>query len=241
MAPLIAHFLVLGSAAAAVLDLRQASGSEEPSATVEQIFQTSPQIYAGPTKTGTAPFLAQTNPAPFGMSYVANLPLETALPIQGNTNNDSIFQLVGQLSPYFPNPDGFGADEYPLPPGANITHVNLLHRHGARYPTGDSPVSTFGSKIENVTMNGTASWTGELSFLNDWTYNLGAEILVPRGRQELFDSGVTFYYNYGRLYSPDNKIIARTTTQDRMLKSAENFMAGVRSMFPETLTVLKCW
>lgn len=43
----------------------------------------------------------------------------------------------------------------------------------------------------------------------------------------LFDSGVLHRYLYGHLY-PQNgtKIIARTTTQDRMLKSAEYFMAG---------------
>ena len=46
-----------------------------------------------------APFLAQTNPAPFGneASFVPNSPLETALPISGNTQGASIFQLVGQL------------------------------------------------------------------------------------------------------------------------------------------------
>ena len=29
-----------------------------------------------------------------------------------------------------------------------------------------------------------AKFTGALSFLNSWSYNLGAEILVARGRQE---------------------------------------------------------
>ena len=52
------------------------------------------------------------------------------------------------------------------------------------------------------------------------------EILVAVGRQELFDSGVLHYYDYGHLYNTSTKIIARTTTQDRMLKSAEYFMAG---------------
>ena len=46
------------------------------------------------------------------------------------------------------------------------------------------------------------------------------------GRQELFDSGVLHSYMYSQLYNPHSKIIARTTTQDRMLKSAENFLAG---------------
>ena len=55
---------------------------------------------------------------------------------------------------------------------------------------------------------------------------LRAEILVPIGRQELFDSGVLHYYDYGHLYNTSTKIVARTTTQDRMLKSAEYFLAG---------------
>lgn len=77
-----------------------------------------------------------------------------------------------------------------------------------------------------MTRNGTATFDGLLSFLNTWSYKLGSEILVPKGRQELFDSGVLFYYNYAQLYNTSTKIIARTTTQDRMLKSAEYFMAG---------------
>lgn len=72
-----------------------------------------------------------------------------------------------------------------------------------------------------------AKFTGELSFLNDWIYQLGAEILVPIGKQELFNSGTLHYYQYGHLF-PNNgsKIIARSTTQDRMTKSAEYFLAG---------------
>ncbi|KPI34836.1 3-phytase A [Cyphellophora attinorum] len=214
---------IAGLASAAVLDNRQASSS----ASVEQIFQTFPQIFAGPTKTGSAPFLAETNPAAFGsLSYVPNTPLATALPIQGIQSGQNIFLLMGQLTPYQPNPVGFGSNEYSLPPGTNISQVHLLSRHGSRYPTGDSSVSSFGSKLHNITSNGTASWSGELSFLNSWTYKMGAEILVPKGRQELYDSGVLFYYNYGHLYNTSTKILARTTTQDRMLKSAENFMAG---------------
>ena len=61
--------------------------------------------HKGPTATGRAPFLAESNPAPFGAAtFIANHPLETAIPIIGNTKNASIFQLMGQLSPYFPNP-----------------------------------------------------------------------------------------------------------------------------------------
>jgi Histidine phosphatase superfamily (branch 2) len=200
------------------------------SATVPQYFQTSPELWAGPTATGRAPFLAQTNPISFAptATYVPNTPLETAVPIVGNTQNQSIFHLMGQLSPYFPNPIGFGVQEFPLPPGANIAQVQvrstktrygskrlmtpqMLSRHGSRYPTTGSNVEDFGRRIANAT--GTFEATGKLAFLNTWKYELGAEILVPRGRQELFESGILHYYNYGRLYNPNSKIIARTTTQ----------------------------
>jgi hypothetical protein len=218
-----------------------ASTSKPASSDIPQYFQTKPEIFAGqhihqafltqywyqkgPTPTGAAPFLAQTNPAPFtGASYIPNQPLETQVPIAGNTNGSNIFQNMGQLSPYFPNPKGFGVDEYALPPGAEIVQLNMLSRHGSRYPTTGSGAHQFGLKHKNMT---DAKYTGELSFLNDWIYQLGAEILVPIGKQELFNSGTLHYYQYGHLF-PNNgsKIIARSTTQDRMTKSAEYFLAG---------------
>lgn len=133
--------------------------------------------------------------------------------------------MMGQLSHYFPNPIGFGVDEYSLPSGAEIVQLNMLSRHGSRYPTTGTGAYVFGQK--HVNMTGKANYTGELSFLSDWTYKLGAEILVPVGKQELFDSGVLHQYMYGHLY-PNNgtKIIARSTTQRRMTESAEYFLAG---------------
>jgi len=181
--------------------------------------------HEGPTPTGVPAFLAQTNPAPFAsVSYIPPQPLETQVPISGNVNNSNIFQLFGQLSHYFPNPIGLGVNEYPLPAKANITTVYMLHRHGSRYPTTGSGAPTTGQKITNAT--GTFNATGALSFLNTWTYKLGAEILVPIGKQEMFDSGVLHQYLYGHLYPNNGKIIARSTTQDRMTQSAEYFLAG---------------
>ncbi|POS86286.1 phosphoglycerate mutase-like protein [Erysiphe pulchra] len=194
--------------------------------TVPQYFQTSPELWAGPTATGQAPFLAQTNPVSFAptISFVPNTPLETVIPIVGEKKDQNIFQLMGHLSPYFPNPDGFGVYEYPLPVDAKIAQVQVLSRHGARYPTTGDPIINFGQKISNL--KGKFKAKGSLAFLNDWKYKLGQAILVPRGRQELFSNGILHYYQYGQLYNTDTKIIARTTTQDRMLKSAENFLSG---------------
>lgn len=188
--------------------------------------------HAGPTPTGEPAFLAKTNPAPFfpGQTYVAPSPLETQVPIVGESAGaESIYNMHGQLSHYFPNPSGFGVEEYPLPTNATIVQLNMLSRHGARYPTKDSGVETLAAKVKNYTNGvlGDVTFTGNLSFLNDWSYKLGEEILVPVGKQELFDSGTLHQYQYGHLY-PNNgtKIVARSTTQDRMLKSAEYFLAG---------------
>lgn len=137
----------------------------------------------GPTATGDAAFLAETNPAPFpSKSYIPVSPLETQVPIEGNTNDANIFQLHGELSHYFPNPDGWGVEELPLPPRSNISYLHMLHRHGARYPTLRSPAPTLAERL--ATANGKFDELQPLAFLNSWTNKLGVEILVPIGKQE---------------------------------------------------------
>lgn len=186
-------------------------------------------MIAGNMVTGAAPFLAQTNPAPFAgqPTYVPNAPLETSQPIKGAPKGKSIFQKMGDLCPYFSPEEGFGVDEHPLPKGANITQAHMLQRHGARYPSSGEGHDTWAAGINNATRAGTV-FQGDLAFLNEWTYRLGKEVLVPRGRQELFDSGILNYYNYGHLHDKDtkHKLVIRTTLQSRMLESAENFLAG---------------
>ncbi|KAF2860705.1 phosphoglycerate mutase-like protein [Piedraia hortae CBS 480.64] len=194
------------------------------SSNLPDYFQTKPELFPGPTPTGDPAFLAQTNPAPFpSTTYIPPQPLETQIPIRGNDKNGNIFQLMAQLSHYFPNPDGFGVDEYKLPEEAKIVQLNMLSRHGSRYPTSDSGALVLAEKIGNHT----SKFTGELEFLNSWKSKLGADILVPVGKEELFESGTLHQYLYGQLYPNDgSKIIVRSTTQDRMTKSAEYFLAG---------------
>ena len=63
---------------------------------VPQYFQTSPELWAGPTATGRAPFLAQTRT--FEGTYVPNAPLQTQVPIVGvgrGGDEGSIFEMMG--------------------------------------------------------------------------------------------------------------------------------------------------
>ncbi|KAH6898591.1 histidine phosphatase superfamily [Thelonectria olida] len=200
------------------------SGSCPPPPDVPQYFQTSPELWAGATATGKPAFLAQTRVFNPTNTFIPNEPLQTAIPVEGQKEGkENIFANMGYLSPYHPSP-GFGVDEYPLPEGAEIVQVQMLSRHGARYPTPGSEVAELGELLANNSDN--IKTSGSLGFLNDWKYQLGYAILVPRGREELFQSGILHSYMYGSLYNPNTKLIVRTTTQDRMLKSAENWMAG---------------
>lgn len=162
-----------------------------------QYFQTSPQLWAGPTATGRPAFMAQTRVINPTATYVPNEPLQTSIPIEGmKPGNDSIFKMMGYLSPYSPSP-GFGVDEYPLPEGADIVQVQMLSRHGARYPTQGADVVQLGKRIADAGKAFTPK--DDLAFLKDWKYQLGSEILVPKGREELYNSGRLFR-SYFRFY-----------------------------------------
>lgn len=105
----------------------------------------------------------------------------------------------------------------------------LLYRHGARYPTSGAGPSTFSSKVANATKVG-FEVTGELEFLANWTYKLGAELLTPFGRSQNFQLGVEYRQLYGELlnnFTEQGALpVFRTESQDRMVKTAENFAAG---------------
>ena len=106
-------------------------------------------------------------------------------------------------------------------------------RHGSRYPSFGATTSKFADEIHAAANNATTGGfdaKGPLAFLNSWTYNLGAELLTPFGRQQLFVEGVAARLMYGHLlnnFTESNQLpLLRTESQDRMVKSAQNFAAG---------------
>ncbi|KAF8309680.1 phosphoglycerate mutase-like protein [Clavulina sp. PMI_390] len=193
--------------------------------------------YGGPTPTGVEAGVVATAP-----SY----PLHTGAPhllgavkqVQDGVVNASfdIFRHWGNLSPWYSVPSkSFGLDTTPdAPEGCSIDAMHLLHRHGARYPTNWASFAgpaSLARKLANATDSG-VDWeaSGSLSFLNDWTYKLGGELLTPFGRQQLYDLGVSMRLKYGYLlnnFTKQNALpVFRTESQDRMLYSALNFAIG---------------
>jgi len=81
--------------AAAVRNLLKEECPCRPS-DVPQYFQTSPELWPGPTATGNAPFLAQTVAFEPTGTYLPNDPLKTNMPIKGmKEGDDGIFKLMG--------------------------------------------------------------------------------------------------------------------------------------------------
>ncbi|EJD01856.1 phosphoglycerate mutase-like protein [Fomitiporia mediterranea MF3/22] len=182
--------------------------------------------FAGPTPTGDEAELVTT---------ATSLPkVADALPLLNpstfdNKSSFNVLQSLANLSPMF-SIDSLGLPKSSalIPAGCDITQVHLLFRHGARYPTLGSLPAAFATKLHNSTISGTGfTAKGKLKFLNTWPYKLGAEILTPFGRQQLFDLGVSFRVKYGELLKNFTSLpVFRTTSQERMLQSAANFAAG---------------
>ncbi|KZT22884.1 phosphoglycerate mutase-like protein [Neolentinus lepideus HHB14362 ss-1] len=191
--------------------------------------------YAGGTPTGAEPAVVATAPSYPIHSGAPHLvaPSSKKLSNSSSSSGFDLFKKWGNLSPWYSvGRDAFGLDSGPEPPETcRITGLHFLHRHGARYPT--SWTSYGGPAFFAKRLNDAAAgWnaTGDLEFMNKWTYKLGEEILTPFGRQQLFDLGVSIRMKYGFLlknFTETNTIpVFRTESQDRMLASALNFAIG---------------
>ncbi|KAJ3515274.1 hypothetical protein NLJ89_g1865 [Agrocybe chaxingu] len=182
--------------------------------------------FAGPTPTGDEANAIATAPSIAKVDSVFPL----VKPHASNTGSSSfdVLQNLGNLSPW-QSVASFGLpDTSPVvPKGCSLNQVHLLNRHGARYPTSDAPTSNFAANIHAAANGAGFTASGSLSFLNTWTYKLGAEILTPFGRSQLFNLGVGFRVKYGYLLKGFAKLpVFRTTSEERMFDSAIHFAAG---------------
>lgn len=161
-------------------------------------------------------------------------PIATSLP--GFTNKFNPFRHMGPLTPY--RSGEFGVDnarELHTPISSQgvcvLQQVHILHRHGARYPTSESPTELVKKLIQRNKVGGRITkFTGPLAFLNNYVYRLGKELLVPVGRHQLHQSGVNAAVDYGALVAADvdagKRMFVRAGSQQRIVDSAIAFMTG---------------
>ncbi|KIJ13340.1 hypothetical protein PAXINDRAFT_170615 [Paxillus involutus ATCC 200175] len=122
-------------------------------------------------------------------------------------------------SPYF------AAADYKLPPEhCEITQVNLLQRHGARFPTASSSRKM---KVPLQKLMDVTSYSDKtFEFLNTFEWDLGEADLIPRGAKEAFESGSEHYMRYKHLITSDQLPFVRASGGQRVIDSAANWTTG---------------
>ncbi|CAL1711253.1 unnamed protein product [Somion occarium] len=123
----------------------------------------------------------------------------------------------GQYAPWFP------VEKYKRPPkGCEITQVNILQRHGARYP---NSYDSYDESIKRL-MEADKFVDSKLDFLSEYEYDLEEEELLPFGASQSFGSGETVFRRYSHLVNAKNIPFVRSSGKSRAIHSATNWTVG---------------
>ncbi|KAF8212585.1 phosphoglycerate mutase-like protein, partial [Mycena galopus ATCC 62051] len=183
--------------------------------------------FAGPTPTGNEAYAIAT--APTTPKFDSVFPLVNPSTADSATDFD-VLHNFGNLAPWRSVDSswlGLPNASPQIPANCQLEQVHLVQRHGARYPTTGAPPSQFAAALHGLAGTTGVNVSGPLGFLATWEYQLGAEILTPFGRSQLFDLGVGFRVKYGELLKGFTEVpVWRTTSQGRMVDSALHFAAG---------------
>ncbi|KAL5487484.1 hypothetical protein ACEPAI_5592 [Sanghuangporus weigelae] len=121
-------------------------------------------------------------------------------------------------SPYFP------AAEYKNPPShCKVNQVNIIHRHGARFPTSDAGERIL-SAVQKL-LNATLFRDVRLHFLRHYTYDLGVADLIPFGAAQSYDSGQEAFLRYKDVIDSSNPFV-RASSAARVVDTANNWTSG---------------
>ncbi|CEJ55540.1 Putative Phytase PJ3 [Penicillium brasilianum] len=129
----------------------------------------------------------------------------------------------GQYSPYFSLADAGVSNT--VPEKCDVTFVQVLSRHGARYPTA-SKSKKYKALIQAIKANATA-FNGKTAFLSTYNYTLGSDDLTTFGEREMVSSGVKFYQRYKAL-ARDNVPFIRSADSSRVVESGRFFIQGLQ-------------
>ncbi|TFK51816.1 acid phosphatase [Heliocybe sulcata] len=117
------------------------------------------------------------------------------------------------------------AGEYVRPPKhCKVTQVNLLQRHGARYPSSDDPVEMEAAIFKLQAADEIKD--KKLEFIREHSYFLGQDDLIPLGAEQSFQAGSEMYERYGDLVSKNDLPFVRAAGQERVVDTARNWTNG---------------
>ncbi|KAJ5996284.1 Histidine phosphatase superfamily clade-2 [Penicillium canescens] len=136
--------------------------------------------------------------------------------------NPEISHRWGQYSPYFSLAEESAISDE-VPDDCRITFVQVLSRHGARYPTA-SKSAKYEALIDKIQANATA-FKGKMKFLRSYNYTLGSDDLTPFGERQMLGSGLKFYQRYAELTRQAVPFI-RSSDSSRVVESGNKFIKG---------------
>lgn len=110
-----------------------------------------------------------------------------------------------------------------IPSGCEVTFVQSLTRHGARYPTAKKN-KAYQTLITAIQTNATRL-EGDYAFLRTYNNSWPAATLTPFGTNELYQAGIKFYERYECL-ARDTVPFVRTSSADRVVTSGEAWNSG---------------
>ncbi|VDC01405.1 unnamed protein product [Peniophora sp. CBMAI 1063] len=133
-----------------------------------------------------------------------------------------------QYDPFFP------VEPYAAPPdGCTVTQVNLLQRHGARWPTSGAG----GRQADTLArLQAAGPFTDpKYEFLNTFVYDFGVDDLLPFGANQSQQTGADIFNRYSALADENNIPFVRAAGDQRVVDSSTNWTAGFGDASGETV------
>lgn len=160
---------------------------------------------------------------------------DLATPQQAASEQYNILHFLGGSGPYVQHP-GFGIST-DIPNQCTLEQVHLISRHGERYPS-----KGMGKSLEAIMAKFDAynkPFTGELNFLNDYTYFVSDPALYEKettpwnsdgtyaGVSTASRHGMAFRSKYSSLFNSSNEnLLVFTSNSGRVHVTAQNFARG---------------
>ncbi|KAL1976713.1 hypothetical protein VTN31DRAFT_2995 [Thermomyces dupontii] len=136
--------------------------------------------------------------------------------------NVDISHHWGQYSPFF-SLAKVSEISPAVPKGCRVEFVQVLSRHGARYPTARKS-EIYAELVQRIKESAT-EFKGDYAFLRDYEYRLGADNLTRFGEEQMLESGRQFYKRY-REQAREIVPFVRASGSARVIASAELFNRG---------------
>lgn len=170
---------------------------------------------------------------------------DLATPEQAATEQYNIVKFLGGSAPYVQNA-GFGLS-LDIPPQCELQQVQLMTRHGERYPTTGTGAS-FEAIMDKVKAYN-ETFQGVLSFFNDYTYFVPDSDLYEKettpsnsqgpyaGTVNAMKHGMLFRSKYDSLFLANETLNVFTSNSVRVHLTSEYFARGFMGEAYDDLTV----